>query len=597
MNAPQHGSVDQSSIRWVDGAIVTVDQRALPGETRELRLATVDQLVAAIGSLAIRGAPAIGLAGALGVALSAYHHRAGGTVDEDAVRADAARLASARPTAVNLPWAVQRALARLPEGPDAVLAEARAMLDEDAAVNRAAVARACDLVLSRVAARPMGLLTHCNTGRLATAAVGTALGVAIELGGRGLVREVLVDETRPLLQGSRLTAWELQRAGVAHRVCVDSAAAAAMARGLVDCVLVGADRIAANGDVANKIGTYGLAIAAARHDIPFVVVAPESTWDRRLADGSGIVIEERDPAEVTACAGTPTSPPGSAAYNPAFDVTPAELITAIVSEKRAFIPGTKASRCGGRLGPSEPGTSTTPHAAPGAGTTPHAPPGAGTRAQAAPPRGGVGQEVALFARRLYERGWMPGTAGNLSVRQPDGTVLITASGRPKGELTEGDMVAVDAETGTASRPGPLRASAETTIHCAVYRTTDAQAVIHVHAPYATAVAARLGHPSQPRSLPVQRFELLKGLGLADPSHAVLPIFPNWPEVPRIAADVAEHLAATPQAPPALLITDHGITTWGRDLAQARDRLECLESICQLLLLTQSAPTAAHDEGR
>ncbi|MBB5937304.1 S-methyl-5-thioribose-1-phosphate isomerase [Streptomyces zagrosensis] len=338
MNVPVDVPVEQPSLTWDGGGVLAVDQRALPGETRVLRLETVDDVVEAIRSLAIRGAPAIGLAGALGVALSAYRHRLDGVVDEAAVRADAARLSSARPTAVNLAWAVKRAIGRLAAGPDAVLAEATAMLDEDAAVNGAAVARACELVLSRVPRRPMRLLTHCNTGRLATAAVGTALGVIIELGRRGLVHEVLVDETRPLLQGARLTAWELGQASVPYRVCVDSAAPAAMAQGLVDCVLVGADRIAANGDVANKIGTYGLAIAAARHGIPFVVVAPESTWDRALADGSGIVIEERDPAEVTAFAGVVTTPADAGAYNPAFDVTPADLITAIVSEDQVFLP-------------------------------------------------------------------------------------------------------------------------------------------------------------------------------------------------------------------------------------------------------------------
>ncbi|MFI2030424.1 S-methyl-5-thioribose-1-phosphate isomerase [Streptomyces buecherae] len=337
--ASRAAPVDQPSLAWDDGAIVAVDQRALPGETRVLRLTSVDQLVAAIRSLAIRGAPAIGLAGALGVALSAYRHRTDDGWDQAAVRADAARLVAARPTAVNLAWAVRRAAERVAAGPAAVLAEALAMVEEDAATGAAAVERACELVLARVGARPMRLLTHCNTGRLATAAVGTALGVILELGRRGLVREVLVGETRPLLQGARLTAWELGRAGIAYRVCVDSAAPAAMAQGLVDCVLVGADRIAANGDVANKIGTYGLATAAARHAIPFVVVAPESTWDRATADGSGIVIEERDPAEVTAYAGVVTTPPGAAAYNPAFDVTPADLITAIVSEDRVFAPG------------------------------------------------------------------------------------------------------------------------------------------------------------------------------------------------------------------------------------------------------------------
>ncbi|MEU3959513.1 methylthioribulose 1-phosphate dehydratase [Streptomyces buecherae] len=212
---------------------------------------------------------------------------------------------------------------------------------------------------------------------------------------------------------------------------------------------------------------------------------------------------------------------------------------------------------------------------------------------------GPGAELARFSRQLYERGWMPGTAGNLSVRLSDATALITASGRAKGELTAREVVAVHADSGAEVAPGPLRASAETTIHCAVYRATEARAVIHVHAPYATAAATRAGHPARRRTLRVERLELLKGLGLADPTSAALPVFPNWPDVPRIAADVASHLAATPDPPPALFITDHGVTTWGRDLAQARDRLECLEAICQLLLLTGDlppyTPDHAHDD--
>ncbi|WP_435852022.1 S-methyl-5-thioribose-1-phosphate isomerase [Streptomyces rubradiris] len=326
----------ETSLTWDDGAIVAVDQRALPHEYRLLRMETVGQVIDAIRGLAVRGAPAIGLAGALGVALSAHLRRSGaaGTgLDEEGVRYDAARLAEARPTAVNLAWGVHRALARIGSGPDAVLAEALAMLEEDAAVNRRAVRHAADLVETLAPNRRLRILTHCNTGRLATAAVGTALGTILELSRRGRVEEVLVDETRPLLQGARLTAWELGEAGVPYRLCVDSAAAASMSRGMVDLVVVGADRIAANGDTANKIGTYGLAVAAARHGIPFVVVAPESTWDRDLRDGSTIVVEDRDPGEVTGFAGVTVAPVGAAVHNPAFDVTPAELITALVSEK------------------------------------------------------------------------------------------------------------------------------------------------------------------------------------------------------------------------------------------------------------------------
>ncbi|SFW71508.1 S-methyl-5-thioribose-1-phosphate isomerase [Amycolatopsis australiensis] len=318
------------TIDWADDAVVIIDQTALPGDFRLLRLRTVDQLVDAIQRLAVRGAPALGAAGALGVALAARQN-----VD---VEAEAGRIANARPTAVNLAWGVERALGKLGQGPEAVLAEALALLDEDEQLNETASRHAAEVVLAECPRRPLRLLSHCNAGRLATVGWGSALGVVWHLHARGLVEEVLVDETRPLLQGARLTAWELAQENVPHRVQPDSAAAAAMARGLVDCVLVGADRIAANGDVANKIGTYGLAIAARHHGVPFVVVAPSSTVDKTLADGTGIAIEERDARELTEYAGVPLTPPGSRVFNPAFDVTPYELVTAVVTEHGRFVP-------------------------------------------------------------------------------------------------------------------------------------------------------------------------------------------------------------------------------------------------------------------
>ncbi|MFW6204768.1 MAG: S-methyl-5-thioribose-1-phosphate isomerase, partial [Actinomycetota bacterium] len=247
-----------------------------------------------------------------------------------------ARLADARPTAVNLAGGVDRAVARLPEGPEAVLGEALAALGEDEQVNREASRRAAELVLRLCERRPLRVLTHCNTGRLATVAWGTALGAVRHLAEARQVEYVLATETRPLLQGSRLTAFELNEAGIPYRLCADSAAPAAIAQGLVDCVLVGADRIAANGDVANKIGTYPLALAAERHGVPFVVVVPESTVDRSLPDGQGVRIEERAAEEVTHFAGQPVAPAGADAFNPAFDVTPADLVTAIVTEERVY---------------------------------------------------------------------------------------------------------------------------------------------------------------------------------------------------------------------------------------------------------------------
>lgn len=320
------------TFEWVDDALVTVDQRLLPGERRTLRLAAVADLVDAVRGLAVRGAPALGIVGAFGVALSARLH----PDQPDQVKADAELIATARPTAVNLRWGVTRALARLSDGPAAVLAEAMAVLAEDERINMAASATAADLLQRRCPDRRLRVLTHCNTGRLATGAWGTAFGTIRHLAERDAVELVVATETRPLLQGARLTAWELAEARLPYRIVVDSAAPALIAMGRVDCVLVGADRIAANGDTANKIGTYALALAAHRAGIPFVVVAPESTVDPDLPDGSGIEIEERAADEVTGFGGVRTAPAGASAWNPAFDVTPVELVTAVVTEQRVI---------------------------------------------------------------------------------------------------------------------------------------------------------------------------------------------------------------------------------------------------------------------
>jgi len=331
------------TVDWDGGAVTAVDQRALPSEYRLRRLGTVDELIAAIADLTIRGAPALGGAGALGVALAARRHAG----DPARVRDEAERVAAVRPTAVNLRRGVERALARLDEGADAVVAEACALLDEDEAINRRMSGRAADLVTSLCPDRPLRVLTHCNSGALATVAWGTGLGTVHELADRGLVDEVLACETRPLLQGARLTVWELRAMGVAHRLCVDSAGASAIARGLVDCVIVGADRVAANGDAANKIGTYALACAAARSGVPMVVVAPESTVDHGTASGADMVIEERAGDEVRTVAGVPTTPPETPVYNPAFDVTPGDLLAAVVTEAATFRDGAwTAARAG-----------------------------------------------------------------------------------------------------------------------------------------------------------------------------------------------------------------------------------------------------------
>ena len=303
-----------AAVEWAGDRIRYVEQRRLPGELVEAEATTIDELCDAIRTLAIRGAPSLGAAGALGVALAAVR----GEPIEGAV----ARIVATRPTAVNLAWGAETAAA----APDPVT-RAIEIVEEIVADNRAMGAHGAALV-------PDGarVLTHCNAGGLACVAYGTALGVVRAAHEAGRHPSVWVDETRPLLQGARLTAWELDRLGVPATVIPDVAAASLMAAGEVDLVVVGADRIAANGDTANKVGTYGVAVLARHHDVPFYVAAPRSTVDPATPSGADIVIEERDPDEVHHVAGVRVTPPGVAARNPAFDVTPAELVTAWITE-------------------------------------------------------------------------------------------------------------------------------------------------------------------------------------------------------------------------------------------------------------------------
>ena len=306
-----------AAVAWDGDAVRYLDQRLLPHEVRYVRAQTADQIVEAIRTLAVRGAPCIGVFGAYGVALL----RA--TIADDEAFADAARLVrAARPTAVNLAWAVDRVLAAR----DA-LGEARRIHEEQIAIDEAIGLNGLELV-----AKGAHVLTHCNTGPLATAGGGTAAGVIIAAHRGGKKPHVFVDETRPLLQGARLNYLELREAGVDATLIVDAAAAMTMRERHVDLVIVGADRIARNGDVANKIGTYGLAVLASHHGIPFYVAAPRSTFDLTIDSGAEIPIEERPADEVGSFAGARAAPPGAVAYNPAFDVTPAHLISAFVTE-------------------------------------------------------------------------------------------------------------------------------------------------------------------------------------------------------------------------------------------------------------------------
>jgi len=296
-------------IRWQGDRLELLDQRLLPDRTEYVACRSAEDVAQAIRDMVVRGAPAIGCAAAFGFVL--------GKGSKEAYEI----LAKSRPTAVNLVWALER----MKKAKD-LEAQAIAIYDEDLAANRAIGRFGAELIRER-----SRVMTHCNTGALATAGYGTALGVIRASKGKNI--SVIANETRPYLQGARLTAWELVQEGIPCTLITDSMAGHLMSRGEVDVVIVGADRIAANGDVANKIGTYPLAVLAKRHGIPFYVAAPLSTFDPKIADGSHIPIEERPAAEVTGYRGTRWAPEGVSVRNPAFDVTPAELVTAIISEK------------------------------------------------------------------------------------------------------------------------------------------------------------------------------------------------------------------------------------------------------------------------
>ena len=325
------------TLRWQDGALILLDQTRLPEEVVYAPYRQVEGIARAIEGLVVRGAPAIGLAAAYGVVVgaraavdcapAAFCRRVEGAI---------ARLARTRPTAVNLFWALDQMQAVLAANPgrdnraicDALLATAHRLFEQDRQICRQIGVHGAALLRDG-----SQVITHCNAGGLATADYGTALGVVYAAQEAGKKVAVFADETRPLLQGSRLTAWELMQSGIDVKVICDNAAAAVLRSEAIDCCIVGADRIAKNGDVANKIGTYGLAILAREHRVPFYVAAPVSTLDMALASGAEIPIEKRDPAEVRQGLGKPTAPAAVPVYNPAFDVTPSDLVSAIISEK------------------------------------------------------------------------------------------------------------------------------------------------------------------------------------------------------------------------------------------------------------------------
>ena len=314
---PNPLAIETQAVRWAGDAIEYVDQRRLPHEIVVRRATSAEELEEAIKTLAVRGAPCIGVFGAYGVAMLRAQ-----ISDDKRFEAAVARVREARPTAVNLRWAIERVL----KSKD-MLAEAQAIHNEQREIDRRIAEAAAELIKPRAA-----IYTHCHTGALATAGSGTALGTILFAARAGKKPRVYVGETRPLLQGGRLTYYELTQAGVDATLVVDSAAAISMQRKEIDLVIVGADRIARNGDTANKIGTYALAIIAAHHRIPFYVAAPRSTFDFTLEGGRDIPIEERSAEEVASFGDTRVALPGAQAYNPAFDVTPNHLITAFVTE-------------------------------------------------------------------------------------------------------------------------------------------------------------------------------------------------------------------------------------------------------------------------
>lgn len=328
------------TIRWIDDSIRIIDQTLLPEKEVYLNISNIDELTEAIVKLKVRGAPALGVAGAYGMVLGINEiiKQKSADFNQKIVELEK-RLIDCRPTAVNLKWGVSRIKKVVEQNRhlqtneimEKSLAEAHSILDQDIQKCVAIGKNGSALIESNYS-----ILTHCNTGGLATGGFGTALGVIMTAYHQKKSIHVYVDETRPLWQGARLTSWELKREGIGHTVIADNMAGHLMYKKKVDCVLVGADRIAKNGDTANKIGTYSLAVLSAHHGIPFYVAAPTSTIDHRTQDGSDIIIEERDPKEITHVSGKRITPEGVNVYNPAFDITPGNLITAIITEQTIY---------------------------------------------------------------------------------------------------------------------------------------------------------------------------------------------------------------------------------------------------------------------
>jgi methylthioribose-1-phosphate isomerase len=322
---------DIRPVVWAEKEIVLLDQTSLPLDETSIICSEVDTLVDSIERLVVRGAPALGVVGAYGVALAMVQGDSEGWSDEK-IKSEILRIRNARPTAVNLAWGVDQVIESVDQGLETILTLAHKIAAEDEQANRDLSKHGADWIIAKTGKSKLRVLTHCNTGSLATSTWGTALGIIRELNSRGAIEIVYADETRPLLQGARLTAWELRQDGMNYLVQADGAAASTIMRGLVDFAVIGADRIAKNGDTANKIGSLGVALACKEAGIPFMVAAPSSTVDLSYENGDAIEIELRSPEEVTNLHGVQIAPELDRGFNPAFDVTPGRFISAVVTE-------------------------------------------------------------------------------------------------------------------------------------------------------------------------------------------------------------------------------------------------------------------------
>ncbi len=510
------------SIEYLDGRLRILDQEQLPLRVEWVDVQSTDHMVEILRSLKVRGAPLIGVAASLALAQAA----AKGIPYPQLVEM-AERLRLARPTAVNLAACVDRIMtsAKIAANPHhEIQLKAREIFEEDVALCRTMGERGAALIQPGES-----ILTICNTGSLATAGIGTAFGVIRTAHEQGKQIHVYACETRPLLQGGRLTAWELAQNNIPYTLICDSMAATLMREGKIDRVLVGADRIAANGDFANKIGTYNLAILAHHHNIPFHTVAPYTTVDLSCPNGEAIQIEQRSPHEVRGfLTQLRWSPADAPVYNPSFDVTPATLVTSHILDRPIVFRPT--------LAPA------------------------------------IADAIIEAGQALYHMGLLPACAGNLSLRLGD-QIAITTSGAHKGKLTRQDILLTDLQ-GRALNP-KQRPSSDTALHTLIYSLIPtAGAVVHAHT--FEGVVLTKQRP-QATALSTRNYALHRAFAGID-THAstlTVPIFPDSEDVPALSTQVGAYLKEHPDTN-AFLLQNHGLYTWGADLNEAQNRVEAFE---------------------